>query len=131
MKKKSQLNSLLKELGRDPQLKRIIAKVRRQTRRKNTAGIENFTDIVFLGLAMTSRFLSKKKARGLEDLMDVLYPLIQISVLLKENIFDRPEVKEFFSQQSKQMSSLVQGFVTRLLERTHFPNQNDSPRASK
>lgn len=115
MKNGSQFTNLLKELGRDPRLKRVIAKAKRQTGGKGVAKVENVTDIFLLILAIASRFATKKKARALDEMMDVIYLLVQVSLLLKENIFDRPEVKEFFSQSSKQIYLLAQECVAMVL----------------
>jgi hypothetical protein len=115
MKNGSQFKNLLKGLSRDPRLKRVIAKAQRQTRGKGEAKVENVTGILLLLLAIASRFASKKKARALDELMDVIYLLVQVSLLLKENIFDRPEVKEFFSQSSRQVYLLAQECVAMVL----------------
>jgi hypothetical protein len=118
MKNGSQFRNLLKQLGRDPRLKRVIAKAKRQTRGKGVAKVENVTDIFLLILAIASRFATKKKARALDEMMDIIYLLVQVSLLLKENIFDRPEVKEFFSQSSKQIYLLAQECVAMVLPKT-------------
>jgi hypothetical protein len=112
----SQLKKLLKELGRDPRLRRVIAK--RHTRGKGGAKVENITDIVLLILAIASRFATKKKARALDELMDIIALLVQVSLLLKENIFDRPEVKEFFSHSSKEIYLLAEECVAMVLRKT-------------
>jgi hypothetical protein len=109
LKNDSQFNDLLKVLGRDPRLKRVMA--RRRIRGKGGANVEHVTDIVLLLLAIASRFATKKKARALDELMDIIFLLVQVSLLLKENIFDRPEVKKFFSQSSKEIYSLAQKYV--------------------
>ena len=109
MKNDSQFNDLLKVLGRDPRLKRVMA--RRQIRGKKGADGAHVTDIVLLLLAIASRFATKKKARALDELMDIIFLLVQVSLLLKENIFDRPEVKKFFSQSSKEIYLLAQKYV--------------------
>ena len=113
MKKGSQFKGLLKELGRDPRLKRIISK--RRTRGKGEARVENMSGIVLLILAIAARFATKKKARALDELMDIIYLLVQVSLLLKENIFDRPEVQEFFSQSTKEIYLLGQKYVAMVL----------------
>ena len=109
LKNDSQFNDLLKVLGRDPRLKRVMA--RRQIRGKGGANVEHVTDIVLLLLAIAARFATKKKARALDELMDIIFLLVQVSLLLKENIFDRPEVKKFFSQSSKEIYLLAQKYV--------------------
>jgi len=118
MKNGSQFKSLLKELSRDPRLKRVIAKARRQTRGKGGARVEHITDIFLLIVAIYSHFATKKKARALEELMDAVSLLAQVSLMLKENVFDRREVKEFFSRSSRQMYLLAQECVAMILPKT-------------
>lgn len=118
MKNGGAFRILLKELSRDPQLKQIMAKARRQTRGKGGAKVENVTGMFLLMLAIASRFTKRKKARALDELIDVISLLVQVSLLLKENIFDRPEVREFFSQSYKQIYSLAQEFVAMVLPQT-------------
>jgi hypothetical protein len=115
MKNGSQFKNLLGELSRDPRLKLVIANAKRQNRGKSRAKVETVTSILLLLLATISRFAKKKRARALDELMDVIYLLVQVSLLLKENIFDRPEVKEFFSQSSKQIYLLAQECVAMVL----------------
>ena len=121
MKTGSQFKTLLKELSRDPRLKRVIAKARRQTRGKGAARVESVTGIVLFILAVVSRFTSKKRARILDEMMDTIYLLVQVSLLLKENVFDRREVKEFFSRSSRQVYALAQECVAMVLPRRKGP----------
>jgi acid phosphatase family membrane protein YuiD len=116
LKNGNQYKHLIKQLGRDPRLKRVIAK--RQGLGKNAAKVESLTDIVLLILAIASRFATKKKARALDELMDIIFLLVQVSLRLKENIFDRPEVKEFFGQRSKEIYSFGQKYVAMVLPKT-------------
>jgi hypothetical protein len=119
LKNDSRVKDLLKVLGRDPQLKRVIA--RRQIRGKGGANVAHVTDIVLLLLAIASRFATKKKARALDELMDIIYLVVQVSLVLKENIFDRPEVKEFFNQSSKEIYFFAQKYVAMVLPKTKGP----------
>jgi hypothetical protein len=116
LKNDSQFQDLLKVLGRDPRLKRVMA--RRQIRGKGGANVEHVTDVVLLLLAIASRFATKKKARALDELMDFIFLLVQVSLLLKENIFDRPEVKKFFSQSSNEIYLLAQKYVAMVSPKT-------------
>jgi hypothetical protein len=118
MKKRSRLKSLVKELERDPRLKRVISKVKRQTQPRETPKIESVSDFLLVSLSIASRFMSKKKARSLDELMDVVYLLVRVSLLLKENIFDRPEVKKFFSHHYEKLSSTAQEYVAMILAKT-------------
>ena len=116
LKNDRKLKDLLKELGRDPRVKRVIAK--RQSRKKGGGKIERVTDVVLVLLAIASRFATKKRARALDELMDNIYVLVQLSLLLKENVFDRPEVREFFSQSSREIYALTQKYVAMVLPKT-------------
>ena len=118
MKNGSQVKNLLKELSRDARLRRVIAKAKRRTRGKGGAKVETATDMLLLLMAIASRFAKKKKARALDELMEIIYLLVQVSLLLKENIFDRPEVKEFFSHRSKQVYVFAQECVAMVLPKT-------------
>jgi hypothetical protein len=118
MKNASQFRKLLKQLSRDARVKRIIAKAKRRTRGKGGAKVETVTNMFLLLMAIASRFAKKKKARALDELMEIIYLLVQVSLLLKENIFDRPEVKEFFSHSSKQIYLLAQECVAMVLPKT-------------
>jgi len=109
------LRRVVKELSRDPQVKRVIAKGRRQSRGKGSLGkgsrakgattVESLLDTYLLLLAIAARFSRKKKARALEKHMDLVRFLTQASLLLKENILDRPEVRKFFRQSVKRVYS--------------------------
>ena len=118
MKNSSHFRNLVKELGRDPRLKPAIAKARRHSRGKGAKKVEDAADTVLLLMGIASRFAKKKKARVIDELMDVIYLLVQVSLLLKENIFDRPEVREFFSRSSKQIYLFAQSCVDMVLPKT-------------
>ena len=113
MKDGRRLEDLLKELARDPRLKRLMSKHR--ARGKAGVQIENITEILLVVLALASRFASKKRARALDELMDSIYLLVQVSVLVKENVFDRPEVSQFFSRRGQEIYSRARKFVSMVL----------------
>ena len=118
MKTASQFENLLKGLGRDPRLKRVIVRAKRKPRGKGGAKVETVTDIFLLLMAIASRFAKKKKARALDELMEIIYLLVQVSLVLKENVFDRPEVKAFLSHRSKEVYSLAQECIAMVLPKT-------------
>jgi len=128
MKDANGVRTLVKKLSKDPQVKQAIAQARRRSRSKNRAEVEGVTNMLLLALAVAARFSKKKKARALDDLGDLLYVLVQASLLLKENIFDRPEVKKFFSKSSKQLYALAEGFVAMISPKTKQPGTVRSPR---
>lgn len=126
MKYDSQFKDLLKELSRDPRLKRVIAK--RRSRAKAGGKLELVADIVLPVVRIASRFTSRKKTRALDELMDAIYLILQVSLLLKENVFDRPEVQRFFRQRSNEIYSLAKECVAMVLPRTkHLPALRKRP----
>jgi hypothetical protein len=115
MKKTTTFRSLTKELSRDPQLKQAMARARREPRGKDRAKVERVTGVLSLLLTIASRFSKKKKARTLDELKDAINLLVQASLLLKENILDRPEVKKFFQQRSKEIYLFAQECVDKVV----------------
>ena len=118
MSKPTGFESLTKELSRDPRLKQAVAKARRKTPGKSVRRIDNATGIVLLLLGIASSFSKKKKARALDEAMDVIQLLVQVSIVLKENVLDRPQVKKFFSQSFRQVYLLAREFVAVVLPKT-------------
>jgi hypothetical protein len=128
LKKDSQFKDLLKELARDPRVKRVIAKLR--SRGKRGGKIQPEAGIVLALLGIASRFMTKKRARAFDELVDAIYLLVQVSLLLKENVFDRPEVQRFFRQKSKQIYSLAQEYVAVILPSTRGIRRMRKPPAA-
>ena len=118
MSKSTGFAQIAKELSRDPQLRQAIVKARNKTRGKGVRRVDNAAGVALLLLGIASRFTKKRKARALDEAMDVVYLLVQVSIVLKENVFDRPEVKKFFRQSFRQVYSLAQQFVAMVLPRT-------------
>lgn len=103
MRNATRLRKLLRELSRDPRLKHVVAKARRGSHDKRRSQIETLAN-VYLALSTIAAGLSKKKkARAIERHMDIVNFLVQVGLLLKENIFDRPEVKDFFTRSGKRI----------------------------
>jgi len=115
MKNVSQLGKLVKDLSRDPRLKKAISRARKSTGGRGVRKVEDATGLFVLVMKIAARFAKKKKARAIDEAMDLLYLLVQVSILLKENIFDRPEVKKFFSESFRQIYSAAEEFVAMVL----------------
>jgi len=121
MSKPTRFRDIARELSRDPQLKQAITKARSQKRGKDVRRVDNAAGIALFLLGIASRFSKRKKARALEEAMDVIYLLVQVSIVLKENIFDRPQVKRFFSRSFRQVYSFARDFVALVLPKTKVP----------
>jgi len=59
LKNDRQFKDVLKELGRDPRVKRVIAK--RRSRRKGVGKIERVSDVILVLSAIASRFAPEKR----------------------------------------------------------------------
>lgn len=118
MKDRNKSRVVLKELSRDQRLRRVIAKARKESQGSERARVEKVTDLFLVALTIASRFSKRKKARAMDDLADMVYLLVQASLLLKENIFDRPEVKEFFNKSSRRLYSWAEQCVAMILPKT-------------
>jgi len=107
MKNATRLRKALKELSADPQLRQVIATARRQSREKRPSQIESLAGLYLLLAAIAARFSKKKRARALDEHIAIVRSLVQLSLLLKENVLDRPEVRTFFSRSAKQISLIT------------------------
>ncbi len=121
MSKRTSFAHVTKELSRDPRLKQALARARSKTRGKEVRRVDDATGMALLLLGTVSRFTKRKKARALEEAMDLIYLLVQVSIVLKENVFDRPAVKKFFSHSFGQLYSLAQQFVALILPKRKAP----------
>jgi len=102
MKNATRFSRLLQELSREPRLKRAIIRARRRSS-KSRSHLENLADLGVLLSTVAAQFMKKKKARALRQQTDVVHFLVQVSLLLKENVFARPEVREFFTRSARRI----------------------------
>ena len=117
MKQVDKYQKLLNELSRDPRMKRVIVKARR-SQKNGTRNVETATRMFVLLSSIAARFSKKKRARAIEELTDIVQLLVRVSLLVKENIFDRPEVKKFFRRRSKQIYLFAQEWLPLILGST-------------
>ena len=116
--KTKNFKTLLQELSKDPRIKKVIGQAKARLKNENSLKALGVTDFLILLIAVFSKFLSKKKARILEDLIEPLLLLFQVSLILKENVFDRPEVREFFSKHSSKIYKTAREYVAKALAKT-------------
>lgn len=84
-----------------------MATARSRSRAREDDSFASLIDAYPILRATVTGFLKKKRGRALDEQLEVVYFLLQISLLLKENVFDRPEVKEFFSRSARQIQLLT------------------------
>ena len=115
MKNATRFGKLIRDMSRDPRFKKAVAQARKRSRGTDVARLEDATGVFVLTTKIASLFFKKKKARAIEDAMDLTYLLVQVSILLKENIFDRPEVRKFFNESLRRIYSAAEEFVGMIL----------------
>lgn len=128
MKNASGFGKLVKDLRRDPRVKKAVAKAVRQSRDPDIKKVEDVTGIAVLMMKIASSFAKKKKARAIEEAMDMIYLLVQVSIVLKENLFDRPEVKKFFSESFRQIYTAAEQVVTMVLPKAKVKTRTKGAR---
>jgi len=104
MKDATRLRKALKELSADPELRHVIARARRGSAKKRPGQIESLAGLYLLAAAIVARLSKRKRARALDEHIDIVRFLVQLSLLLKENVLDRPEVRKMFSRSAERIS---------------------------
>ena len=131
MKNSNKSRKLLKELSRDPRLKKVIANASRQARGTASTQVETATSVFLLLSAIASRFSKKRRARAIDEMADMVQLLFQASLVLKENVFDRPEVKKFLRQRSKQLYEFAQERFATIFPKTKVIRPTQSTRSAR
>ncbi len=91
---KAEFKNLLKKLSEDPKLREAILKIGKN-------GDKNFvvlTQGIATTLLLAGRFVGKSQMRRVTVIIDAALFLISLSLMIKQNIFDRPEVRAFFKK---------------------------------
>lgn len=94
--KSKKIVQLLADLSKDKNIKLALDKVKSEYRNESQEKINSFKDLLIVIFKISSKFIGKKKARVIEETLDAVGILIQISFIVKTNVFDRPEVREYF-----------------------------------
>lgn len=100
---KAEFKSLLKKLSQDPKLREAIHALCKN-------GDKNFAAIsqgVATTLLVAGRFVGKGRMKTFIGFVDAAIFLISLSLLVKQNIFDRPEVREFLAKSWRDINKTV------------------------
>ena len=92
MKFKTEFKTLIKKLSQDPNLREAIDTMGRM-KNKDFAVLPQ---AIGTALLFAGRFAGKGRMRSVTNFVDAALFLISLSLLIKQNVFDRPEVQEFF-----------------------------------
>lgn len=129
---------LLSDLSKDPKIKTAIDQLKSNYSADPAHKISNIKDIALVALKLGAKFTGRKGARLVQETLDAIGLLIQISFLVKTNIFDRPEVQAFFKEMWSgiQMNSSVafsaaKSYVDRQLEKIKKRPMKDVTKTKK
>ncbi|MGE3681155.1 MAG: hypothetical protein AB7G93_05455 [Bdellovibrionales bacterium] len=125
MSVKRNFSALLLKLSQDQKLRAAIESLRRRT--THPAGgphrFESLPEAALQIALLAGRFIGRKRARTVADVVDVITFLVSLSLLVKQNVFDRPEVRAFLkktwgdvSTQSERLFILTRQQVKKRLE---------------
>ena len=124
---------LLKKLSSDPKIKEAIRQASEQATSASHFKAQSAMGLIKYLLKYTATFLGKKKAQKFNEYSEYVVVLITVSLILKKNIFDRPEVKEFFvsnwqlaKDRSISLYDFCQDYVRKQLE-----NRNEKKKRKK
>lgn len=121
--RRTRFKKLLKKLAEDPKVRAALQTS--QLKNENSRKVQNFKDLFRQVIGIGARVLGRKRARLIADWVDLVSVLVDLSLILKENVFDRPEVRSFFGQnwgrlkrQSIGVYGAGRGFVSKTLSKT-------------
>ncbi len=106
MKTKSKrIIKLLSDLSQDPKIKSAIEQLKNKYKPEVDNKMDSIMALAFLALKVGAKFVNRRRARIIEDTLEALGILVQVSFLIKSNIFDKPEVQLFFKDLWKGVQS--------------------------
>jgi hypothetical protein len=92
--KTEKFRALLKELGQDPKIKAALEKVTEKSKiGHHVRSLKGFLPLV----GKLSKF-GGRRTLAVTETLTLIILLFEVSVLIKQNVFDRPEVKKFFTE---------------------------------
>jgi len=108
MSSKTEFKSLLKKLSEDPKLREAIQSIT-ENGDKNFAALSKglATTLLFAG-----RFVGKGRMRTFIGFIDAAVFLIYLSLMIKQNVFDKPEVREFIKKVWKDIGKTANQLAT-------------------
>lgn len=96
--KSERIKELIKKLSADPKIKSAMAELKANSNAENAYYSKSFLDLMVYILKASGGFLGKRKAKVIIEVVEVTGFVISISLILKKNLFDRPEVRQYFNE---------------------------------
>jgi hypothetical protein len=134
--KTQRFKDLIKELSQDPAVKAALDKISHKSKLgQHVKSLKDFLPI----LGKFSAKFGGKKTIAVTETITLIVVLFEVSVLIKQNMFDRPEVKRFFNEnwgifqkRTAAMYQFVSHYVKTQLRRRQAPKREpDQPRQSE
>ncbi len=89
----AQFKKLLADLSKDPEIRAAIEKMSAQGGRSNAQALKDFLPFV-----VKLSKLGGRRMTIIGQYFGMLLFLFELSIILKKNVFDRPEVQQFFKE---------------------------------
>ena len=89
---------LLTELSQDPQLRAAVQNAKLKYQERGKYQVDDIRQLVSVILRVGSKFFGRQRSRVLAEAIDAMTLIVDISLIVKANVFDRPEVKKFFGE---------------------------------
>lgn len=110
---KKDFRRLIVDLSQDPKVKIALETIREQT-----GGGAAKAGMAWQLLTVAGKFAGKKRARAIAEVVDVITLIVTLSLILKQNAFDRPEVRAFFERVWARTSKSTQKAYAQTSQRT-------------
>ena len=109
MKVSKNLKELIQLMRKDEKLKRAVDQVLKGSTTQDTIQkARSATDFLVTLVKMSSKFLGKRLANRWIELLEILSFIVQVSLLLKTNVIDRPEVRDFLAKKYGEALEIIE-----------------------
>lgn len=89
---KTDFKNLIKQLSTDPKVREAIQSLGRMSDKRGFSSVPQGLGATLL---LAGKFAGKGRLRTIIHFVDAAVFLISLSLIIKQNVFDRPEVQEF------------------------------------
>ena len=116
---KKEFRDLIGKLSQDPKVREAIHKIGKFGDNPNFTALPQ---AMVAAILFAGRFFGKSRMRALANFVDAAVFLVSLSLLIKQNVFDKPEVQDFVRKTWKDigktathLTQVVRDYVDRRL----------------
>lgn len=118
---KTEFKALLKKLSQDPKLREAIQSMTENSDRNFAALSKGLATTLLLA----GRFVGKGRIKTFISFIDAAVFLISLSLMIKQNVFDKPEVRDFvkkvwkdIGKTANQLATVARNYVDKRLPKS-------------